>query len=207
MKAKDAVKLVADPSNPNRMGEDDKRRMAASLEEFGDLSGIILNRATGLLVGGHQRADVLAGGELHVVEVSPATVDGTVGVGYLEHKGKRYSVRVVDWEPMKAHSAMIAANRFGRVASDDAKALQQVLKELQEADAPAIAHTGYTGEEIEAILAKKTKLKDLKVYDPPKMAWALIGIPIGRWVEISGMVEAAAAIPETIVETTANDGL
>ena len=54
------VELKPDPTNPNRMDPSDKKRMARSLDEFGDLSGVILNRRTGLLVGGHQRVDVLA---------------------------------------------------------------------------------------------------------------------------------------------------
>jgi hypothetical protein len=48
--------MKPDPRNPNRMTDADKGRMKASLAEFGDLSGIVINRRTDQLVGGHQRA-------------------------------------------------------------------------------------------------------------------------------------------------------
>lgn len=41
----------------------------------------------------------------------------------------------------------------------------------------------------------------------PKMAWVLIGVPIGEWGKISVFAEAAAKIDGSIVETTANDGI
>ena len=104
--------------------------MAAALAEFGDLSGVIVNRRTGLLIGGHQRADVLRDGEMAVTDLAKPEPDGTVARGHLEHGGRRYAVRVVDWPEDKAHAALLAANRYGRRGEDDAATLKDLLAEL-----------------------------------------------------------------------------
>lgn len=123
------ITIKSDPQNPNRMDEADKKRMAASLAEFGDLGGIVINRRTGLLVGGHQRVSVL-GDSLEIEDLKKPEPDGTVGRGWITQDGRRYSVRVVDWDEAKAHAALLAANRFGRVGKDDNALLKDMLEEL-----------------------------------------------------------------------------
>ena len=143
--------LTPDPANPNRMSPEDKARMAKSLAAFGDLSGITLNRRTGLLVGGHQRTDVMSGGTLDVTDLPAPEPDGTVARGWLLHGGKRYAVRVVDWPEETARAALLAANRFGRVGADD----MQIVKDLLEAldnGAADMDLTGYSEEEIERLM-------------------------------------------------------
>jgi len=58
----------------------------------------------------------------------------------------------------------------------------------------------------EAIKKHEAELLKVDVRPPPKIAWVLIGVPIGSWGKVSGIAEAAALIPGSIVETTANDG-
>lgn len=117
------------------MSDADKRRMKRSLAEFGDLSGIVLNRRTGNLVGGHQRADVLLqNGRLVLSDLPAPESDGTVACGHIEYDGKRYNVRVVDWDDIKAQAAMLAANRFARVGKDDPDMLGSIMQELTTAD-------------------------------------------------------------------------
>ena len=128
------ITLRPDPANPNRMAAEDKDRMRKSLAEFGDLSGVILNRRTGLLIGGHQRAEVLNLSDLGAE--APAEIDylahpdpdGTVARGYFTRDGRRYALRVVDWPEDKAHAALLAANRYGRVGQDDAALLKDLLE-------------------------------------------------------------------------------
>jgi DNA modification methylase len=128
--------------------------MAKSLAEFGDLSGIVINVRTGLLVGGHQRADVLSDGQTLVMDqLHEPEPDGTVARGYLEHGGRRYAVRAVDWAPDKAHAALLAANRFGRVGEDDAALLKDLLQEL-DTGATDMDLTGYTAEAIEGLMTQ-----------------------------------------------------
>jgi hypothetical protein len=70
------------------MGEEDRGRMARALAEFGDLGGIVLNRRTGLLVGGHQRTSVMPDGRLRVEDLEEPEADGTVARGWIEHGGR-----------------------------------------------------------------------------------------------------------------------
>jgi len=201
-----ATQLKADPRNPNRMGADDKARMAQALAEFGDLGGIMINRRTGYLVGGHQRSSVLHAGDLHVEDLVKPEADGTVARGYLLHGGRRYAVRVVDWPEEKAHAAMLAANRFGRVGQDDAQILKDLLQEL-DSGAMNMDLTGFTAEDIEKLMTCDTPMKPISVQAPPRMAWVLIGVPIGLWGKVAPYAEEAAKIEGSVVETTVNDGI
>jgi hypothetical protein len=133
------------------MDAETKAMMARSLAEFGDLSGITLNRRTGLLIGGHQRTEVLDGGVLKVTDIPKPEPDGTVARGWLEHNGRRYAVRVVDWPEAKAHAALLAANRFGRLGHDDNAVLKDLLEEL-DTGATDMDLTGYVESEIERLM-------------------------------------------------------
>ncbi len=145
--------LKPDPANPNRMDDETKAVMAKSLAEFGDMSGITVNRRTGLLIGGHQRTDVLKGGRLDVVDLPTPEPDGTVARGHLECNGRRYAVRVVDWSEDRAHAALLAANRFGRLGVDDAALLKDMLQEL-DTGAFDMDLTGFTSEAIEELMTQ-----------------------------------------------------
>lgn len=193
--------LTPDPSNPNRLDPADKKRMARSLDEFGDLSGVILNRRTGLLVGGHQRVDVLAGAEVQAEDLPAPEPDGTVARGWLVKSGKRYALRVVDWDETKAHAALLAANRFGRIGKDDDAALRALLDGL-EAEGFDMELAGYTAEALAETVAK---MKEMEVRAPPKMAWALIGVPLNQWASVSELIEKAATVDGAVVETATND--
>jgi hypothetical protein len=182
--------LTPDPQNPNRMSADDKARMLKSLAEFGDLSGVIINRRTGLLIGGHQRADVLSGATLDVTDLPTPEPDGTVARGWLVHSGKRYAVRVVDWPERKAKAALLAANRFGRVGADDPELLAGLLRELG-ADAEDV--TGYDAAAIEKLTgefsAGEVGAPELKDGDRAPFRQATFTLHDEQWEE----VEAALA--------------
>ncbi len=166
------ITIKADPQNPNRMEDSDKERMALSLAEFGDLGGIVINKRTGLLIGGHQRVSVL-GDSLEIEELKKQEPDGTVGRGWITKDGRRYAVRVVDWDEAKAHAALLAANRFGRVGKDDTALLKDMLEEL-DTGAVNMDLTGYVEAEIERLMLQEHQEEDNKytnkivapVYEP-----------------------------------------
>ena len=66
--------------------------------------------------------------------------------------------------------------------------------------------TGFSEPELEQVLAHEPKIS-LKDLEPRalKMAWVLVGIPIGDYPEISELVEKAGKVQGAIVEVTAND--
>ncbi len=97
--------LQADAANPRTIDDEAAAGLAASLEIFGDLSGIVFNRRTNELVAGHQRVQALAG-DAAVYHV----IDAARELGALEVDGRWYTVRVVDWSPEKQRAANLAAN-------------------------------------------------------------------------------------------------
>jgi DNA modification methylase len=93
------------PHNPREILGDRLTALAYSMQEFGDLSGIVLNRADwtqgGMLVCGHQRVAALT------AAYGDIELDGDVIV---TPSGERFSVRVVDWPREKHDAAMVVAN-------------------------------------------------------------------------------------------------
>ena len=101
--------------NPRRIGEAELARLGKSLERFGDLGGIVFNRRTGNLVGGHQRVKKF-GPESEIVlerEYQAPTRAGTVAEGYVLCYGERFAYREVDWSIADEKTANIAANQHG----------------------------------------------------------------------------------------------
>jgi len=94
---------------------DQEARLTKSLEKFGDLSGIVVNRRTGLLIGGHQRRRQIPSESTITVERThdPPTRTGTVAEGFIDVDGERFAYREVDWDEAMAKAANIAANQHG----------------------------------------------------------------------------------------------
>lgn len=147
------IELKPDPANPNRLDDETKAGLARALAEFGDLSGLILNKRTGLLIGGHQRAEILRDGSLTVNDLPKPEPDGTVARGHLNHGGRQYAVRVVDWPEDKAHAAMLAANKYGRRGQDDSELLRNLIEELNDGHRD-MSLTGFDDDEIEKMMTE-----------------------------------------------------
>jgi len=197
--------LAANPRNPNKMADEDKARMAKSLAEFGDLSGIIFNRSTGLLVGGHQRSSVMQSGKIVITEsLTKPDRDGTVARGYVEYLGVQYQYREVDWPESRANAAMLAANRFGRVGEDDPGTLKDILLEC-DTGAFDMALTGFDENAMEDLMTAcppESKLEKKTLQQLPHTAWCLIGIPLSRYDEIAEHIEAISLNDGIIIEST-----
>lgn len=186
-KSQTLADLAPSPRNPNRMDEADRARLAKALAAFGDLSGIVYNRRTQTLVGGHQRASVMADGVAFVEHrYDKPEPDGTVERGVICYKAKRYSYRVVDWPEKKANAAMVAANRYGRVGYDDEDALQSLLEELNAAGYD-MDLTGFDEEAIEAILGEEAGEAEAEVHR------LVFVVSESQLVEIEGALQGARA--------------
>ncbi len=93
--------LTAAPYNPRTISAGALFGLGYSMDEFGDLSGIVWNSRTGSLVCGHQRVRSLSEkhGDLEVLDGEIRAPNGNV-----------FSVRVVDWPLDKEKAANVAAN-------------------------------------------------------------------------------------------------
>lgn len=110
MKIKD---LKANPKNPRTISDEKLAMLKKAIAEFGDLSGIVFNRKTKHLVGGHQRTKGFdPSAEIHIEKkFSKPTKTGTVAVGYVLVNGERHSYREVEWDKIREQAANIAANK------------------------------------------------------------------------------------------------
>lgn len=110
MKSKD---LAANPQNPRKVSDAKLAQLQKSLREFGDISGVVFNRTTGNLVGGHQRnKNFDDNSEVKITKVfETPSKSGTVALGYILHEGERFAYREVRWPRHKEMAANIAANK------------------------------------------------------------------------------------------------
>jgi hypothetical protein len=122
--------LTANPKNPRIVTDEKLEMLRKSILSFGDLSGIIYNRKTKQLVGGHQRTKILDGPHKIVIakKYAKPTKAGTLADGYVEAFGERFVYREVSWSSKTEKAANIAANK-GAGTWDDPQ-LTEWLSEL-----------------------------------------------------------------------------
>lgn len=147
--------LLGNPKNPRTMSKHDAAALDTSIKEFGDLAGIVFNRQTKQLVGGHQRIEIFKRmkGDKKVVITqrfdAPDKV-GTTALGYLIHDGKQYAFREVDWPLDRETAANIAANRIQ--GEFDLALLAEMDWWLKENAPDMLVLTGQTDDEISRLL-------------------------------------------------------
>jgi len=124
------IELKDYPNNPRTICDDALSKLGKSMQEFGDLSGIVLNKRDGYLISGHQRVKSLLERygkyDIDIVEMLP---DGEQR-GYVEPE--HISFRLVDWDEGKAGAARLAANKHGGEWEQDK--LEKELKKLIDLD-------------------------------------------------------------------------
>lgn len=102
--------------NPRQITEKQQGQLREWLEELGDLSGIIHDLNSDEIIGGNQRSLIF---DINKCEIeldhqneSPDS-QGTVGLGFVLWKGKKYSYRQVEWTEKQCEKANIIANKSG----------------------------------------------------------------------------------------------
>lgn len=207
--------------NPRRIGKRAEAGLQASLERFGDLACLVYNRGTKKkeagsgLVCGHQRRAALermleASGGIDRVEWGEgyqtrrgAERDGTLTLP----DGSRFRVREVDWDETMEAAANTAANN---------PAIQGEWTEGLSALLEMIEGGGSRGAGIyqELLLAElegagAVTLKGLKIVDchgrPPRLAWALIGVPIAEFGRVQGALDGLREVRGIHIEVCGSD--
>lgn len=120
--------LTPDPVNPRKISKRGEVGLAASLTEYGDLSGIVFNRRTGQLVAGHQRLKQIREkyGDLPIESIDPAA--GLFGIRVDDNHF--FSVRVVDWSAAKQRAANVTANNH-KIGGEFSEGLESYLLEFK----------------------------------------------------------------------------
>lgn len=135
----DTVDLVADQRNPREISVEAAAGLRNSLKRFGDLSGIVWNKRTKILVTGHQRMEQIREeyGD-RPIEV----LDGAAELGCIRiDETHVFSVRIVDWSEAKHRMANAEANNqkvAGRFTGDLAAYLTEVQASIEEEDPGAL---------------------------------------------------------------------
>ena len=117
--------------NPRKISDKQASMLKKSMEEFGDLSGIVVNVRTGNMIGGHQRINNLSE-DCKIVKKSFSDNIGTVATGYIQTDNGRWHYREVDWDEIKEKAANIAANKHG--GEWDLPKLDVLLEDLKSID-------------------------------------------------------------------------
>lgn len=140
--------LAVDPKNPRSISEAAAKGLSVSLNEFGDLSGIVFNTRTKQLVCGHQRLTQIRQrwGEL--------PIEGDV---IRSPEGHEFRVRLVDWPLAKQRSANVAANSQ-RIAGEFTDGLDVLLSEIKE-DSPELFDSLLFGE-LQHVVSTSTVSED-----------------------------------------------
>ena len=116
-------------------------------------------------------------------------------------------VLVLDVTAEEADKIMLTLDPLAAMAEADQQRLGELLREIETgSDAVQSLLNRLAVEAACEESAGTVELKQLAVKPPPRMTWVLIGIPTVSFGSISEVVETVASIPDTIVETTANDG-
>lgn len=107
--------------NPRTITEESFKGLKFSIDEFGDLSGIVFNKKTGSLVAGHQRLKAIKDqyGDVNIINNQILLPNGEV-----------FNVRIVDWDQKKEKAANIAANN-PHIQGEFTSGLAVLLEELK----------------------------------------------------------------------------
>ena len=132
----DLIPADYNPRKDLKPGDPEYDKLKRSMEQFGYVEPVIWNKATGRVVGGHQRLKVLM--DMGVTEVECVVVE-------------------MDEEREKALN--IALNKIK--GQWDYSRLEQIFSEYELEEAKI---TGFTGQEIALILAKNDDLEDPSIW-------------------------------------------
>jgi hypothetical protein len=130
------------PYNPRKISEKAKKGLKRSLEKYGDLSGITLNKRTGNYVAGHQRINAIKaehGDDLTITDITERQVvlDGveqTEWVGQIKTSGAAFTVRIVDWPLTIERQANVVAN-LQTISGQYTESVNEIADEM-ESDSP-----------------------------------------------------------------------
>lgn len=168
------LRTKAAPYNPRKITDEQLERLGKSMAEYGDLSGIVVNAATGHVVGGHQRLKQLD--PTWTVFKEPHTDQtGTTAIGHIDTPLGRWSYREVNWPEQKEKAANLAANKHG--GDWDIPILKELLVELDDG-AFDLNLTGFSEDELKDLIdwqgTEETKTED-EVAELPKKPKTNIG--------------------------------
>lgn len=140
--------------NPRTITAQQLEDLESFLRELGDLSGIVHDLSSDQIIGGNQRSKVFDINHCEIViehRNKKPDSQGTVALGYVIWKGKRYSYRAVRWTKKQCEKANIVANKAGGDWDED------LLKKYFKTN--DLSQWGFNDDELSTIFDDKTGKK------------------------------------------------
>jgi len=116
--------LTPNPQNPRLISKSALNGLRESLKKFGDLSGVVFNKTTGQLVGGHQRVKIFS-------EIDPKIIMTSETDGWFEYEGHKFPYREVEWSESKEAQANLTANNPEIQGAWDLEKLPEIVATAQ----------------------------------------------------------------------------
>ena len=189
MKVKD---LKPNPMNPRKITEQKLRMLRKSMEEFGDLSGIVFNRRSGQIIGGHQRLKHLDP-DWEIVKKKTEDSVGTVAIGHIITPKGNWTYREVDWPEEKEIAANIAANQQG--GSFDLPALKSLAMKIEDLDLIGFSESD--------LFEARLQMEERELV-PYIKTHILLSFPPARLIQIQEYLEKIQAVEGMEIEQSSN---
>jgi len=180
--------------NPRKISDKKLSMLGKAMREFGDLSGIIFNRTTGNLIGGHQRIKHLKP-DWEIVKEEFKGDLGTIARGFVKTPFGDWTYREVEWDEKREKAANIAANQHG--GEFDLPSLNEILSGLDGID---LELTGFSEDDLfkEPLEYKEIELR------PYRMTHVLLSFPPEKMIDIQKHLGEILKIPEVEYEQGSN---
>lgn len=186
--------LKPNRKNPRTISEKKLSMLGRSMKEFGDLSGIVFNKRTGNLVGGHMRLKHLRP-EWEILKEDFRDDLGSVAQGFIKSPYGDWLYREVYWEPAKEKAAMVAANQHGGQFDDTA--LDEILSDLGDIDKELL---GFSEDDLfqEPLEHEEIELR------PYRQTHVLLSFAPEKLVEIQAYLEKIMEVEGVEIEQASN---
>ena len=179
------AELADNPKNWRTHPQGQQDALSGVMKEVGWAGACLYNERTGRLIDGHLRRKV-------------AHANGA----------EKIPVLVGSWSEADEAKILATLDPLASMAEADPVKLDALIREVETGN-EAVANLLSSMAETVGIIPetdKETDLKQLDTMPPPRMSWALIGIPTVRFGEIAETIELLGMVDGIILETTSNDG-
>jgi hypothetical protein len=171
--------LVPSPYNPRRISDDAAKGLQSSIEKFGMVQDIVVNRKNNRVVGGNQRLSILRGMDIEEVPVV-----------------------LVDLDEDEEKALCVALNN-GHIQGEWTPDLKELLDSITDKEildglrTDTLVEALTKGKEDEA----ESTIEEVDMRPPPKMVWALVAVPSEKWSDVSSLLEQVSKTEGVIYDS------
>jgi ParB-like chromosome segregation protein Spo0J len=175
--------LKPDPDNARSHDERNVAAIKRSLEEFGQVEPLVVQKGTSKVVGGNARLAAM------------------YQLGWTE-----CDVVEVEVDNLKAMALGVALNRTAELAGWDTDNLAAIIQQLREEDESLMFVTGFSDGDIDSILANPSmaddspvEIREITEAENPPMCWTVIGVPLSEQSRVQRLIEELGEVNHLFV--------